>query len=355
MWRYFVRKFLLIGFVLFVGLILFSSCMPNLRTDFPQRTFVFPRDMAPHRDYNSEWWYQTGYLYTDDSSTPTFGYEFTLFRFYQPSTKRWPKLLFLPVGEIWDVHLAIHNFKTGKKFFVEKLLPPDLLFFPPVSTKNATLYLKGGNDLRFDFQGDEKNMELKVSYKNISLDFNITALKKPIPENHGFVSMGTAKSYYYSITRLDVKGNLTFGGETYNVHGQTWYDQQWGDMRDLSPWDWYSLRLDNNEEIMIFRFPKTGETCATYVRKDGTCLYYNDPKLTFDASYTGKNGETIPIPMPGLIEIPSMKATFTVKALAREQYNITKYTPSYWEGLCGVEGKIGDKPVSGYAYFESWR
>jgi predicted secreted hydrolase len=59
--------------------------------------------------------------------------------------------------------------------------------------------------------------------------------------------------------------------------------------------------------------------------------------------------------MPGLIEIPSMKATFTVKALAREQYNITKYTPSYWEGLCGVEGKIGDKPVSGYAYFESWR
>jgi predicted secreted hydrolase len=339
----------------FITLFFLSSCAPNLRTDFPKRVFIFPKDMAPHRDYNSEWWYQTGYLYTDNSSTPTFGYEFTLFRFYQPSTKRWPKLLFLPMGEIWDVHLAIHDFKTGKKFFVEKLLPPNLLFFPPVSTKNSTLYLKGGNDMKFDFQGDEKNMKLKVSYKDIAINFDISALKNPIPENRGFVSMATAKSYYYSITRLDVKGDLTFDGKTYDVHGQTWYDQQWGDMRDLSPWDWYSLRLNNDEEIMIFRFPKTGETCATYVKKDGTCVYCDNPKITFDSTFIGKNGKSIPIPMPGYIEIPSINAIFTIKAITKDQYNIAKYTPSYWEGLCNVEGKIGNEVNSGYAYFEGWR
>ena len=324
-------------------------------TNFYKRDFIFPKDMAPHRHYNTEWWYQTGYLFTDtDSSIPTFGYEFTLFRTYQPSSKRWPKLLGIPAGEIWDAQFAIENFKTKKRVFIDRLILPNMLLFPSVETKDNALYLKGNFNPNFLLYGDEKKMHLKIKYNDIKLNFEINAEKNPIPNgDDGIVRMGEAKSYYYSITRLKVNGNLDFNG-SYKVHGETWFDQQWGNMEDITPWDWFSLRLNNNEELMVFRFPNQNEAYATYVKSDGTYEYFSDVSIKLSNSVIIKD-RNIPIPMPGKIVIPSLDASFTIEALNKNQIIISKYTPSYWEGLCTVNGSIKEKSVNGYAYFEGWR
>ena len=349
-------KRILIFTTLILSIIIFSSCIDNtIYSNFPTRNFVFPKDMAPHRHYNTEWWYQTGYLYTDtDTSTPTFGYEFTLFRSYQPSNKRWPKFLGISMGEIWDVQLSIENFKTKKRVFVDRPILPNMLLFPPVATKNNTLYLQGNYNPDFLLYGDEKKMYLKIKYNDIKINFTINAEKKPVLNNaNGIVTMDKAKSYYYSITRLKVNGNMTFG-DNYKVHGETWFDQQWGNMEDIPPWDWFSLRLDNNEELMIFRFPDDGKAYATYVKSNNKAEYFDDVEIKLLNSVKIKN-KNVPIPMPGKIEIPSLQASFTLNALDRDQINITKYTPSYWEGLCKVKGIIDDKNIDGYAYFEGWR
>ncbi len=350
-----------IGFIILIVLLIsaiffLSSCMPQLNGKFYEHRFVFPKDMAPHRNYNSEWWYQTGYLYNKatPSSTPEFGYEFTAFRIYQPSTKRWPKFLGIPAGEIWDIHLSIHDFKTGEKLFTEELELPTLMLFSSVETRNNSLYLKGGNKVKFLFYGDQHKMTLKVSYKNSSLNFDIVAKKEPVLHNNGLVRMDTAVSYYYSITRMDVSGTLELYGKSYKVYGNSWYDQQWGSMEDLSPWDWYSFRFSNNTEIMLFRFPKTGQTYATYIDSKGKTTYCHDATMSFDSSVL-INGKKVPIPMPGYVEIPSINATLIIDALSKDQVNITRYTPSYWEGLCSVGGTVGSTDVKGYAYFESWR
>ena len=39
---------------------------------------VFPRDLGPHNDYQTEWWYYTGNLQTE--SGRDFGYQLTFFR-----------------------------------------------------------------------------------------------------------------------------------------------------------------------------------------------------------------------------------------------------------------------------------
>ena len=38
----------------------------------------FPRDLGPHEDYQTEWWYYTGNWQTEDGRD--FGYQFTIFR-----------------------------------------------------------------------------------------------------------------------------------------------------------------------------------------------------------------------------------------------------------------------------------
>ena len=38
----------------------------------------FPRDLGPHDDYQTEWWYYTGNLATADGRP--FGFQFTIFR-----------------------------------------------------------------------------------------------------------------------------------------------------------------------------------------------------------------------------------------------------------------------------------
>src|SRR5512139_2557734 len=42
------------------------------------KTMDFPDDSGPHTDYQTEWWYYTGNLYTTDGRQ--FGYQLTFFR-----------------------------------------------------------------------------------------------------------------------------------------------------------------------------------------------------------------------------------------------------------------------------------
>ena len=50
---------------------------------------------------------------------------------------------------------------------------------------------------------------------------------------------------------------------TLQVEGKSWLDRQWGPA--LMPWEWFSLRFFDNEEVMLFAFPNTNYQDATYI------------------------------------------------------------------------------------------
>ncbi|RKX55343.1 MAG: hypothetical protein DRP50_02960 [Thermotoga sp.] len=350
-----MKKVLSILSLILIVFLLYGCTMPY--NTVVSRKITFPKDMAPHRGYPVEWWYQTGYLYEKgERSFPRFVYEFTAFRVYKPNSPNWPRLFVMPVGEVWNIHFVIHDLKTGDRRFIEDAFPPMLYVLgPTVETSRECLDMKGsGENIKFHFYGNTRNLYLDLkSGNNVEIHLKMTALKPPVLHNNGIISMIKGRSYYYSLTRIKVVGSVRFN-DRYTVEGETWYDHQWGNF-SARPWDWFSIRLNNDEEIMVFSFPNTNAEYGTLVKKDGTTIPLKDFNVTLKGKMLTPSGKIIPIPMPGTVTIPKIGAKFNIEAVSKVQFNNSRYTPPYWEGLCTVNGSLKGKSVRGFAFFEGWR
>jgi predicted secreted hydrolase len=73
--------------------------------------------------------------------------------------------------------------------------------------------------------------------------------------SHKGSAVGQA-SHYYSFTRLATTGSLSIGGERFDVIGNSWMDHEFGSAdldKDLVGWDWFSLQLNDQRELMLYR------------------------------------------------------------------------------------------------------
>src|SRR5262249_32722876 len=63
-------------------------------------------------------------------------------------------------------------------------------------------------------------------------------------------------SYYYSVTRMRVRGTLRIAEEPIAVAGLAWMDREWGTSalgRALAGWDWFSLQLADGRDVMFYQ------------------------------------------------------------------------------------------------------
>ena len=322
------------------------------------RDFIFPKDLAPHREYPIEWWYQTGYFSCSQDTIPNFAYEFTIFRMHRTENKYWPKILFIPFAESYVSHFVLYNIKTKERIFIEDIyFPPFLIAGKAIKFSKKSLFLQGdGKKIDFIFKGSIDTMFLKLNIEDsISVEFNLIPKKPPVPHCNGIVKMGNSgESYYYSLTDVDLKGLLKVDTINYDVVGKTWFDQQWGDFY-AEPWDWFSIRLESGEKFMLFNFPKANLKAGTYVKKDGSYQYIQNFELNLSKEMTTKKGRKLPIPAPCTIKIPEIDTEIEVEAMGDKQINYSQHTPPYWEGICKVKGRIGERKIKGFAFFENWR
>jgi len=336
------RKNVMILVILLFSLNTFSIQLGNL---------CFPKDFAPHRDYSTEWWYQTGVL-----NDGQYSYEITLFRAYVPKNSKWPKIFGMSVGEIWVVHVMFHDYKSKKRYFKEyTLLPKVIFFFPAVSTSKNGYYLYY-SDPHFivEWKGSFDHIEITFEDKELSLLLELHPKKLPASHNDGIVSMVEGKSYYYSITNVEVKGLVRFNEKWISVNGTSWIDHQWGNF-SVHPWEWYSIRLDNNIEIMIYSFPETGFKYASVILDNGKVIKLTGEefKVVIKGSFKTPT-KILRIPMSATVNIPKLGVHLTISAVDKNQFNSAKTTPPYWEGLCRVNGTFQKTKVRGWAFYETW-
>src|SRR5439155_345876 len=63
-------------------------------------------------------------------------------------------------------------------------------------------------------------------------------------------------SHYYSFTRLQTEGTLTYQGKPLTVSGLSWMDHEFGSNQlgeSQVGWDWFSLQLSDATELMVYR------------------------------------------------------------------------------------------------------
>jgi predicted secreted hydrolase len=128
-------------------------------------------------------------------------------------------------------------------------------------------------------------MRLRAREGDVAIDLTLASRKPPVLHGDRGLSRkggepGNA-SYYYSLTRLDTRGEIRLDGDRFEVSGTSWMDREWStsalDAGQVG-WDWFALHLDDGRELMLYRLRRADGSADPYsagtlVGGDGTSTH----------------------------------------------------------------------------------
>ena len=324
----------------------------------PGRRLSFPADHYSHPDFKTEWWYYTGHLQTD--SGKRYGYQVTCFRFglrdRQHQVKEKP--LF---SELYMAHFALSDI-GAKKFYYRERINRGADNKAGAATDR---YLVWNEDWRVE--GDARNHSIQIQDRGTRLRLDLTSLKPPVLHGaNGLSQKGEGEgraSYYYSLTRMQTDGELTVGGKTEKVRGLSWMDHEFGSNQlsnDQVGWDWFSIQLDNNTEVMLYLMRRKDGSVDPY--SSGTLVYakgktahlaLKDYRVeVLDRWKSPKSGAEYPMNWKVTIPAESIVLEITPEFRAQELITSRSTRVTYWEGAVRVKGTMHKKPIAGAGYVE---
>jgi predicted secreted hydrolase len=317
----------------------------------PGYRYQFPQDHFSHPDFQTEWWYYTGNLSTRDQRV--FGFELTFFRqALQPTIER---------RSIWSTrdaymaHLALTDVQ-GKQFLhAERLNRPG----PGLAGVDSSAERIWNGNWQVNLTPTVHR--LSAVDERFALRLDMRPAKPPVTHGEQGVSQkgplpGQA-SHYISFPRLSVAGEVSLQGQRHRVDGTAWMDHEYFSSEldnALAGWDWFSIQLENNTELMLYRLRLKNGTSSpfsagSFIDAQGQTRHL---KQTDFALTPGRRWKDYPIEWR--IDIPSLN--LQLKAIPRldeqELSSRNQLTPSYWEGAMRFEGNQNGQPQRGHGYLE---
>jgi predicted secreted hydrolase len=325
----------------------------------------FPKDHASHSGYRTEWWYYTGNLQSEAGNR--YGFQLTFFRrriIPLESEKKWP----VPASawrtsQIYLAHAAISDIHGKRHFFAQRSgrgIPGIAGEF--YDNDIVRIFLK-----KWSTRIGSKVHQLKVTSEQFSFDLNLTPVKPPVFHGkRGYSRKGSTlerASCYYSLTRLETKGQMTLAGKTFAVNGLSWMDHEFS-TAPLEPglvgWDWFSLQLSDNTEIMIYLLRQTDgklnpASSGTYIRSNGRTrhLSTHDLEVTVTDTWNSPNSKAV-YPARWRLRMPSPAVDLVITPNLADQEMRTRESTgvTYWEGSVSVRGAKEGRRVNGQGYVE---
>lgn len=348
----------------------------NPEEDFPKADRViplhFPQDHGPHRQFKSEWWYFTGNLST--KSGRKFGYQFTIFRNSLSANPagRYPQKDQEQSHNLWKSNQAYMAHVTltdisGEKFLFEERFSRELPGLAYAQSKPFAVYLenlkiKSLAKKNSSTQTDIFPLQIGAQSKDFSLDLILNNQKKRILQgDRGLSKKGKLPgnaSYYYSYTRLPSRGKVKIGKEIFSVAGSSWFDREWGSSlleKDLSGWDWFSLQLSDNTEIMFYRLRKKDGRVSPYshfvlIDTVGNKREIELNRIRFKELGYWSNPQNRRYPSSWQLEGKDKGFILNITAALKNQE--LKVSIPYWEGSVLVQGIKNGKKITGRGYVE---
>ncbi|MGH9357001.1 MAG: lipocalin-like domain-containing protein [Terriglobia bacterium] len=339
------------------ALLLVAPAAAPYRVAVPGYHFEFPRDNFNHPHYQTEWWYYTGNLAAQDGRQ--FGFELTFFRIGVSPRK--------PEGQVWDVrniylaHMAVSDLSGHRFYYRERFNRAG----PGLAGTDATRAIVWNGNWSAQWSG--KQQRLRAITADYAFELALTPLKPPVINGRDGISQkGPARgeaSHYISLTRLKTAGTLTVRGKTYQVTGVSWMDHEFfTERRDpsLIGWDWFSVQLNNDTELMLYRLRLTGSrpspySSGTYVDAQGRSHFLSANDFTVWPGATWSSPSTrARYPIEWRISVPSLHLDLRLATPLRDQELARRSpaSPAYWEGAVRLSGTEAGKKISGAGYLE---
>lgn len=318
----------------------------------------FPRDLGPHPQFQTEWWYYTGNLETADGRH--FGYELTFFRrALAPPDQLPPRSSQWATNQIYLAHFTLTDVDGGQFHAFERISRGAAGLAGAQSEPHYAVWLE---DWRVEMTGAD-TFELHAASEGLRLELSLRDEKGPVLQGEQGLSRKGAEpgnaSYYYSQPRLASQGSVTIGDETLAVSGQSWKDHEFSTSvlnSEQIGWDWFSLQLNDGYELMLYNLRRAdGQpdpfSSGTLIAPDGgtTALSGDDFTITALGSWRSPHSGA-EYPMGWRIELPAHGVELDVQPYLRDQeLNLTFV---YWEGAVHLTGRHQGAAVSGVGYVE---
>ena len=344
--------------VFFLAALLFGGSSGELA--LPGYRYEFPRDYFSHPSYQTEWWYYTGNLASNDGAT--FGFEVTFFRTHSrasESTEHNP--VWFP-SEIYIGHFALTDVRN-RRFYHQERVNRSGPGLAGIDANQGKIW-NGNWSARF-LSYEPIRQRLEAVSSNAHLLLTLASQKPVVIHGVNGVSQKGPKpgeaSHYFSLTRVAASGALSLNGRNYTVSGRAWMDREFfsdvpGD--PVSGWDWMCIQLNNDEELMLYRLRlKDGSispfSSATFVSADGTSQFLDSRRFSLTPLKTWHSADTgADYPISWNIEVPSKELHLLLTTPVVQQELVNRVTRNYWEGLVRYSGTEKGQPVAGKGYLE---
>ncbi|HMQ03365.1 MAG TPA: lipocalin family protein [Pyrinomonadaceae bacterium] len=321
---------------------------------------VLPRDLAAHRDVQTEWWYYTGHLVT--ASGRSFGFELVFFKRRTDLDRFSVVPLRLLGNPYYFAHFALTDKDQGKFMYAHRKSANGSLDLP-ASASESHFYLMLGDWSAREAAGDHF-LRASIDH-NLIFEASLRPVKPTVLIGDGGVSYKDHEqaSRYFAFPRMAIEGDLVIDGRAEHFKGTAWMDREFGTWEPTEKqkgWDWFSIQLDDEIEIMVYQIRDSAgeptEFSRGYVcRSDGSVVHL--PHEGFELTVLDRwksprsNAE---YPSGWKLAVPELAIDLNIVPVAQDQELDTRGTTMilYWEGACRVTGNSQGDRVSGDAYVE---
>jgi predicted secreted hydrolase len=296
----------------------------------------FPQDEGLHPDSLIEWWYG------NFSLTDSKGNEYEAMTAYFA-----PGLKILSISDPKEQHYH-QEISFSTRDFAQGIL--DLRW--------------GDNDHWYRTDPNTLTYRLESHGTDIGLNLGIVSNKPPLPVGgDGLVEWTEGKSYYYSLTRLQVEGQIKVSGKKIDVKGIGWMDHQWMNAMGMPGWDWFCAQLDDDTDIIFWQIVGPDKSIKsrdiTIMSADLVVYHSNDIALEkLDSWVSLQSGNEYGI----LWRVQEKTRGLDMEIRARypqQEIRMFDVLPAanfaFWEGSTNISGHLDGKEVSGKGYAELLR
>lgn len=325
----------------------------------------FPEDHGAHPDFRTEWWYYTGNLKSAEGRR--FGCQLTFFRYAAapPGTeKHWPQ----PASawrtrHLFMAHAAVSDIDGRRFLHADQTLRAALgMAGTVVEGPAVSVFVRGW---RAEIRPEGHRIQVDADDFGFTLD--LMPRKAPVCHGDaGYSRKGRDKaraSCYYSFTRLAAAGRLRTGSRTFAVEGSAWMDQEFSTAPlepDISGWDWFSLQLSDDTELMIYLLraadgPLHPASSGTWVGPDSETRHLQRSDIEAVVRKHWKSPWSGAVyPAQWRLSVPVMGLQLDIQSRLddQEMHSPNSTNVVYWEGSVEASGRSRGQPVEGLGYVE---
>ena len=323
--------------------------------------FIFPRDAGAHPEFQTEWWYVTGFANVQEQEA-ALGYQITFFRRRVTSTQAMASGL--AAKQLLFAHAAVSDV-AGKTLWSDQRIArwsgvPD---GANASDQGWARLSDTGVVLRdWSLQRSAQGaLRAVVTAADFSLDLSFTDTQPVLlqgEQGHSRKGPDAAQfSNYYSRPQMQAQGEVRLKGRrhAFAEGSRAWLDQEWSDALlhpDAVGWDWIGINLSDGGALTAFVLRRKDGSAlwsGGSLRQGGKLRIFGPNDVVFTPQRQWRSPRTqASYPVQWQVQVPGQVLTVRAAFDAQELDSRNSTGAVYWEGLCELLSAQQQRVGRGY-------